>query len=516
MSGQHTRLQWLLRARLTANGLNTQSDYTARLTYAALQALLAADGQYASGVVDGLLVTVQAGSLNTQVGGGLAVLYDGALGLPDGSHRWIEVQHTAPITATHDAGGVLPRWDLVEIAPGQVDGPPEILDFYDPSLGVAVPLAASPVKVCSPTVTITKGTPSASPKFPNGNPSRIPLAYVYVPAGAVTLSEFNVCYCRPIRKPRVAALTPTTIDLPHRWQVRGGGLQVAVAGLQARLVNEMSGFFPGSSTPFNLGLNQVCQLSVTNYDGGGLPASSRQVYAYAIPWPFPPGSDATLAPREFYLRNPAVMTPGGYAVGQQGCMVVWSSTPPVVSNQGPGNAGGVASFNHPNVGAFTVPYESMVYIGSAFFDQPLGRFILQRSYGSIVGAERKSGAAFDSLIPIAAPTALSVAANTAFDPVYRIPSHIRHVRMASWYQIGGGSWVYVRYADQFEPSGGFQPKLAYHEVRDAAAPSGNLNDDRWLHLTDAQEVVVTLADAGLFGNLVAYVYEYKDPIIDMR
>jgi hypothetical protein len=516
VSGQHSRYQFLLRQRLTANGLNAQADYTARLSYAALQALVAADGQHASGVLDGLLCTVQAGTLNVAVGGGLALLYDAGLGLPDATHRWIEVPHSAPITVTLDPGDVLARWDLIEIEPQQIDGPPEVLDFYDPSLGAAVPFAAAPVKVCSPLVTVTKGTPSASAQFPAGTAGRIPLAYVYVPAGAVALAEIDIAYCRPIRKPRAFTLTPTTIDLPHRWQIEGGGLQVSVAGLEARLVNEMSGHFPGASTPFSLTKNQVCRLSVTNHDGGGLPGSSSQVYAYAIPWPFPAGSDPTLAPREFYLRNPSRLTSGGYAVGQTGCMIVWSAIAPEVTMQGAASAGGNGSFNHPNIGVFTVPYEDMVYVGSAFFDQPTSQFILQRGYNDIIGAERKSGAAFDTLLPIAAPVALPINVNTAFDPEYALPAHVRHVRMVSWYQVGGGSWIYVAYSDQFETAGGNQPSFIYHEERNAAAPSTNIGDDRWLHLTDSQEIVITEADAGVFGNCVAYVYEYKDPVIAMR
>lgn len=516
MSGQHTRYQFLLRQRLTANGLNSMADYTARLTYAALEALLSADGQVASGVVDGLLCTVQVGTLNVSIGGGLAVLYDTLLGLPDARHHWIEVQHTTPLTKTLDPGDPSPRWDLIEIAPNQVDGPPEILDFYDPQLGVAVPLAASPTKTCAPIVTVTKGTPAASPKFPAGNNGRIPLAYIYVPAGAVALSEFDIVYCRPIRKPRTSAFTPTTIDVGHHWQVKGGGLQVVAGGQTGRIVNEMTGFFPGSSTPFLLSTNQACTLSVNNYDGGGLPVSSIPVYAYAVPWPFPAGSDPTLAPREFYCRNPALFASGGLAVGQQGCMIVWTSAPPVVTNQGPANAGGLAAFNHPNVGPFTVAYEDMVYVGSAFYDQALGIFVFQRSYGAIVGPTRKPGVAIDALLPIAAPVALPINVNAPAEPTYQLPAHIRHFRMLSRYDVGLLGWIYVEYQDPFETAGGAYPAPIYHEEVSPNAPIGNISDDRWLHLTDNQELVVVLADANPFGPMRCYVYEYEDPIVAMR
>lgn len=517
MSGQHTRYQFLLRQRFTATALNTQADYTARLTYAALQALVAADGQYSSGVIDGLLPTIQAGTMNVVVGGGLGLMYDGVLSLPDATHRWIEIQHSAPITVTLDTGDVQPRWDLIEIAAAQVDGPPEVLDFFDPALGVAVPLAASPVKVCTPVVHVTKGTPSASPRFPaTGGTKRIPLAYVYVPAAAVSLNPLDIAYCRPIRKPRSFVMTPTTIDLPHRWQIKGGGLQVSIAGLQARVVNEMSGSFPGSSTPFALALNQVCQLSVNNYDGGGLPGTSRQVYAYAIKWPFPAGSEPTLAPREFYLRNPALMTAGGYAVGQQGCMVVWSSTAPSVSNQGPGNAGGSASFNHPNVGAFTVPYEEMVYVGSAMYDQPLNQLVLQRAWGSIVGSPRKTGADFEPDLPIAAPISYILNASLIGQPVMRLPAHVTRVRVVSRFNIGVNTWIYAQFADQFETGAGAKPVMIYDKRLDANALQSETGCDFWAHLDNTQAMSVKLADANLAGPCVLFVWEWQDPIIAMR
>ncbi|HMV75732.1 MAG TPA: hypothetical protein PKB00_14245, partial [Microthrixaceae bacterium] len=64
MAGDHNRYEFQLRQRLTSTGLNTQDALTARAIYEVMRRQVSADRGAVTGVVDGLLVTVQPGTLN--------------------------------------------------------------------------------------------------------------------------------------------------------------------------------------------------------------------------------------------------------------------------------------------------------------------------------------------------------------------------------------------------------------------------------------------------------------------
>lgn len=459
MSGEHDRYQFLLRQRLTSTALNAQSDYTARLAYMALQSMVGADAVQVGGVINGLLVTVQAGTMNVQIGEGLGLLYDPSFVLPDSRHRWLEVLPDAPLTAELDPGDGTPRWDSIELEATQVDGAPEVLDFYDPSLGVAVPLAASPVKKCVPTVIVRKGTPSASPKFPTGSGGRLPLAYVYVPAGAVALTETDVVYARPLRRPRPHELSPGTIDYYQNHAISGGGL-ITSAPLNAAIANDFYGFFERSAVPFYLPRGSAVGLSVNNFDGGGLPAADAVVYCYACPWPFPTGYDSTLCPREFAPRNAARFN--NVATLQRNCFFIWSEVEPIFGVKGTPNAGGNASINHPNLGAVSLPYEDMIYIGAAFFDQGANELVPQAVNGRWIIPSRKTYAAFHNDLPIAAPATYNLWERLNVGSEMTLPNTATRVDVVGNFGFGAPGAFFIRFNDAW--SGGAGNQTGEHRI----------------------------------------------------
>lgn len=517
MAGDHNRYEFQLRQRLTSTGLNTQDALTARAIYEVMRRQVSADRGAVTGVVDGLLVTVQPGTLNIQIGGGLATVYDAGAGLPDSKQRWIEVFDDSPITKTLDPGDLLARWDLVEIEPGTASGPGEILDFYDGNTGQFIPAVAAPNKVCAPVVTITKGTPSASPQFPGGTAGRIPLGYIYVPAGAIALVATDVLYCRPLIRPRTHELPLQPLgDLPT-LEIRGGGYASDAFSLTGSLAREMSGYFKNSTHKFYIPQNAALQLSVKNYDGGGLPGASQCVYFYAVPPSavYPTGYSAEMVERELYIHNNNRITPGGYAFNQRNCFVIASGTPPNNTNQGEPLLGPLA-INHPNFGVVLIDRELCVYVGSAFFDVALVQLVPQRIHGAMVGSGRKTGADFGPDLPIVAPTAYSVASNLAADPDYALPAHVQRVRVTFNANIGVNTWIYVQFADRLATFGGAKPVIIYDKLLDPNALESYTGCEFWASINALQQVVVLLADASLAGTCGLYVWEWEDPILERR
>lgn len=514
-----------LRQRITANALNEQVAWASRQVHELGRRMLAGNtGSPANvtGVVSGLEVSVQGGSMNTQIGGGLALYYDSTKAVPESRHRWIEVFDDAPITLTHDPGDASPRWDVIEIAPGSTSGLGQILDFFNPATGVFVPALSNPLKVCSPTATIRKGTPAASPKFPAGAAGCIPLAYVYVPAGAVTLGTTDVLFCRPLLRPPAGVVTPTVIVPGVVTQVeptiRGGGLGVpAAGGLSGELGLDLEGLLPDSHVRFQIPTGTALALSINNMDGAALPGTSRCVYFYLVPPSkvYPTGYDAFVGEREFYIRNQTRIASGGYAFEQRHGIVVVSDKAPRTSNRGQPATSSTFSINHPTFGAVSIDTDYSVYIGSAFYDVFLAQLVPQRVFGAHVGGPRKTGVKIDGDFPVVAPTLYSLGSSYVGDDDFALPAHVRRVRVIGAWDIDLGEWAVLNLTDQFETSGSNPPYPTWTFINSAGG-LGNTGIDTWVHLNTSQQVVVTLADYGAGGDAFLYAYEWVDPILAAR
>lgn len=350
------------RERFTSTKYNSQVAIHDRNLQEAMQAMLGADVD-ASGVIGGLVVSVQPASMDVLVGKGMGLLLDATKLPPDSQFRWIEVE--SPITATVAAADPAnPRWDVIEILPGVASTGSFARDIFDPALGTFSSVNVSIEERSNPTVQIRSGTPAASPAFPAGTAGAVPLAYILVPAAAVSLPTDGLVHCRPM------------IRSAHEWlgggthsaalQVRGGGLDTDAATLAT--VSEMRGVFPGSRIGFLFkGDITYDTVNSRNIDAADPPTVGNLFYAYLVAAPYPTGYDASIAVREFI--------PGGAAAyaefvsvntSSNGAIIVFSARAPVDTNDPQGASAGNGTIAEPAFGgAVTSDRTSWVYIGGA-------------------------------------------------------------------------------------------------------------------------------------------------------
>jgi hypothetical protein len=516
-----THYDFQLRQRLTSTALNVQTAWASRLAPEVLRALVAADAATVSGVLDGLLVTTQAGTLNIQIGGGLALLYDATQAAPASKHRWIEVAPGSPITATHDAGDVgNPRWDVVEIAPGNVDGAGEVLDFYNPNTGAFVPAVSAPLKVCTPTVTIRKGTAAANPTFPAGLAGRIPLAYVYVPTGAASILSTDILYCRPKVRPMTEEVGPgaysATDGIGRTQRVQGGGLTVAAAGTSGTITNTLSGYFSRSGQRFIVPAGTGVRLSANNCDGG-LPVANATLYFYAVPPSavYPTGYGVEMAEREFIIPTASRIATGGYASGQYHCFVVASTKQPDVTQRGNPLTTSTFEITHPTIGTISIDTDKAVYIGCAYYNFAALQILAQVTDGPRVSTTRKTGYVFlEGALPIV-NFVTSLANESTGEPDYALPAHVRRVLLTSLFALDIQGSFYFRWKDiHSDVVPGTKHRTGY---RPAAMAEGSQGVAEWITLDASQTFTVVMLDVnGPDGSQYLGVSEFEDSILALR
>lgn len=522
MTAAHTRRLKITRQRLTTDDENAAKAYQDKLTIDLVRAVCGDEGDK-SGIIRGCGVSVVGATMNVSVQTGLGLYYDSASGEPDSVYVVIEVR--TPITITLDAADAQPRWDLIEIQPASVDGTPESIDFWDPTIGAFVTAPASPLKIASPSVQFVKGTASASPKYPTPTNGWIPLAYVYVPGGAVALLQDNVLHCRPILRPNPDILDPKPYVLPYKQSktVSGGGLYATGGTLFPVLVNQLEGFFELAHTKFMMPFATQLGIEFGIFDGGGLPAVNTILYFYAIPAPLPPPptDPNNLAPREFYTPNFANVNNGGggYKNGMQGCIYVYSLQPPNVDQQGAPSTGGVANFiGHPTFGNFSSSRSTWVYIGSCMYDHGTVEVVQQEIKGDRIAPIRKCGKSLTALLPIAVATPITVTTEVVGEASMTLPQHAFDLLMRGGH-VGGGPAT--------------ESKIAFYDAHGNAVLAGSsrrimqLYEGGTLAITaSSAEAVVTpdssgqiqvdYADTSGIGDVILRVESYRDAILALR
>jgi len=517
----YTHLEAQLLQRLTSSHVNTQAAWLGRLSAESLRRLVVQDGAFASGVIDGLLVTVQAGTMNIQVGGGLALYYDSTVSLPDSAHRWIEVQDSAPITVTVEAAdGALPRWDVVEIAPGIADGPGAVLDFYNEATGQFVAAPAAPLKVCTPTVVIRKGTPNAKPKFPDGIDGVIPLAYIYVPAAAIVVLAADVLYRRPILKPLVEDIGPGAYDASSTTGrsplVHGGNLALAAAGTTATIHRQFSGHFSRSAQRFLMPAGTTVELSANNCDDG-LPVADGTIYFYAVPPSavLPTGYSAYMAESEFVIQTATRIASGGYAAGQSHCIVVASLTAPGITQRGVPNPAVTFDITHPTFGVKSISSNKGVYIGCGFYTFLFGTLLAQVADGPRLSTTRKTGLlALEASLPLI-NTVVSLANEVSGEPNYALPAHVRRVCLTTVFQLDATGSFYFRWKDvHADVFPGTKHRMG---SRPAAMSATGQGVTEWITLDDSQTFTTVLLDVDQpNGSQYFGVSEFEDSVLALR
>ena len=525
--GKQTHYEFQPRQRLTTDGLNEQDAWTARMTSELKRRWAQSDRVNVSGVVSGLQVNVVVNTMNVLVSGGLAVKYNTLATSPDSQHDWIEIGDGSPVALTLDAGGANPRWDVIEIAANVVDGDADVLDVYDPSIGAAVGTLLAPLKVCTPLVTIRKGTENANPKLPAGLAGVLPLAYVYVAAGAVVLNANRVMACRPLLFSRrgIYRNEPVTdVAVAPYWEsinIVGGGLTVEADGLTGLNATAMQGTFPTGGLPFSIPGNTLIAINAAgNFVGGGLPAGNQNVYAYLAPPPYPTGYDADVVAREMFITD--YTTPGldGYvAPGARNCVVVFGSGDPGLSANGaPGGPHVTYSFVHSGIwGNHTQKRSDLIYIGTAFFAIAVPGMIEQHTDGSWVMTKQKCYIDFDGDLPIGAPTDYFVGAGPAGAPM-ALPGHVRHVKLQFVASLNAGGSLHIQTEDTWTGINGLlvsgAPSFNIHNTTAGTETIGHIVDAM---LTESATVKITEAirdGGGTTANIV--VRAYQDPVLEMR
>lgn len=338
------------RERLTSTDLNRSRDLAIRMTSQALASLAIPDVDV-SGVITGLLCSVNSVNRTVTVGRGIALVVDDSVTFPDSRYKWIEVQD--PITVNIPIGTGFERWDVIEIEPSSLTTISNIVDVWDPTIppsGSFTPQTVSKETISSPTITVRSGTDNSPspPFFPTGNAGRIPLAYLRVASGgAVSSGTDGLVRCRPLIRPR-GALDQLNAEAKPRdtnsstW-VQGGGVRVTTTDSTSISPLPCQGQFASAAVGFAVPVGAAGNMTTDNlWDGGatGKPGTDAAAYVYAVPPPYIETGYPTLAGREFLPGSDVYTDFATYwhnNLGQENCLIVLSQTPPqdVYVNGGP-------------------------------------------------------------------------------------------------------------------------------------------------------------------------------------
>lgn len=366
MSSHVRRLQANTRERILSTDFNNATALHHRALIEGLR-LLAQGDTAVYGVLAGLTVSTTGGVLTVNVAPGLALRLGAAATTYDANAQWVELrsQGTVDLTALVDGGN--PRWVVIEIAEASAVETSENRDVFDPATGTFTTSLLTKVTGSSPTLTARAGTAAATPVFPSGTAGVIPLAYVYLAAGAVSIDTTDIVHCRPMLRGDVGG----DQGAPQR-DVYGGGVAVGTAGLGVVLRNA-GGRFANHRVRWGISAldgTTAYTLAAAGMDGAALPGADDVIYFYACPPPYPSGYDANLAPREHRPGATARTRYQGMVAADVYNAVIVASTvePQVTTPQGNPTAGNFTMTCAPFAAAATIDRSTAVYLGAASWD----------------------------------------------------------------------------------------------------------------------------------------------------
>lgn len=370
MSSDIRRLLYNTRERLLSTDFNESTDHTHRAVIEQLNAVLNeafySAGVERSGVIAGMEVSVVPASLTVSVGAGLALKRGTAPTTRDSDMEWIELRTAQTVNLAAHVDGANPRWVAIEIAANDAVETSAFRDQFNPATGTFSSVAVDKVRGSSPTLSVRAGTAAPAPVFPAGGAGTIPLAYVYIPAAAATLTAGDTVGCRPL-------LTARTREGTH---FNGGGVNCDNGG---STVSPHAFAVKPSGAPFTMRLNLggSIDLDVAGdpmwETGDSYPATTQPIYLYAAIPPYPAGYDSDISIREFQPGSnivPGSRIPSVTTSGMSNCIVVASNDPPLV---GTGSFDGTSTISGLNDatwggGASIAAY----YIGSVSFFAGIG------------------------------------------------------------------------------------------------------------------------------------------------
>lgn len=393
------------RERALSTDQNRQAILTRRAIAEAMAALATGTQRQSGCFGASFVVAPQAGTMKCSITPGLALLYDSTAVFPYSTMAWLESSVLREVTL--DAGDVNPRYDVVEMRAGSATTLTQPRDEFNPLTGSFSVVNMAKEVASTPEFQVRKGTPAVLPSIPAGTSGWMPLAYVLVPSGALSLLVNNVVHCRPIldAQPGRGWTDPTLTR--YASNIKGGGLAVAGAPTNAITVSTTTtGRFAGHHHDFRIEPGAEAGFGSLVWDGGGAPAVSGAMYFYAIPAPYPAGYDASMASREFWTPDATVVYGAGSGFGdaalQEGCIIIASFTPPVLTHESGHPAAGFGSINHSffSSAPSLLNRSTWVYLGSASYNASVLYCEFQSCTGSTVATYPSPSFDLSAVLPI--------------------------------------------------------------------------------------------------------------------
>jgi len=511
------RTQWNTRERALSTDLNRAMQLVERGVLEGLSALVSGSVKKSGCFGNSFLVTPVAGTMDSSITAGLAFMINAANVYPSSTVDWIESRVLRSVT--HDAADAQTRYDAVEMRAGYEVSSSQPRDQFNPVTGTFTVVNMAKELASLPEFRITKGTPAASPQLPAGSAGWMPLAYVRVVGGAATLSATDVIYCRPLldTEPGATGWAGASADV-FSDEVTGGNLSCAGGTLTGAVVNTMTGRFAGFHHRFRVAVASTCTLGSLVYDGGGLPGASGHVYFYAIPAPYPSGYDTSMAGREFWTPDEAVVysAAGGFADpdSQSGCIIIASSEFPGTSKSGAPPAG-TALFSHSLFGpglTTTSNRKYWMYIGSAWYDSVGGTLLLQSANGPRISHSRKTGSTYT--VPVV-DEVVSFANEVVGDPDFSLPPAVTRVHVVSNASLTiNTGFVYIKYEDADPATGTTYKKFLATRVTSTDALAGI---SEWMTVGFAKTIIVRESTGDILLDTVTFhAIAWEDPVIALR
>jgi hypothetical protein len=387
MSNDARRIIYNTRERAESDDLNNTTDLLVRQDINNLAFTSAPDAFTALnlyGVVAGLVVGSTGLSLTVVVDIGLAVKYDApAADVYDSKYRLIEVTTPITVDVSSYVNGVNPRWIVIEVEPGSAVEAMSLRDIYNPTTSMFVPQSVPKVRKSEPVVSVTAGLAAATPVMPAGTAGKIPLAYIYLGAGALAVNPDTIVGCRPLLTARLGEAAAN---------LTGGGFEVATDGVSVVTASSSMQFRP-ALFPATVSLDHTVvsiDLAAVGSDAWGFgmlyPVTTAPIYMFLMAAPYPAGYDTNLAGREFVPADQvavAAVIPS-YTAGVTGGLLVASSDPPDNLDAAIGTHVGIAVFgvNDPTwnggPGVSALLQGRVAYVGAVSFQIGLGGLVAQR------------------------------------------------------------------------------------------------------------------------------------------
>ena len=378
MTSDRRYLQWNTRERLLSGDLNDatallHAEMTKDIT-ASAASRLAADLVGSSFVLSGGQVVANGVNAQVTISPVRAYKFVGPQPSPyDAQHRLVYRDTPLAIDLLSLVDGANPRWVAIEVAPGSTAELTAVRDIFQPGSSTFLPATVTKIQKPDPTFSTNAGVASANPVLPDGTSGTIPLAYVYLPAGATSVGNDDVYMCRPLVPANalggidlVQSVGATTNTMTGVGTVSGGNIPGRAYGVT-------------NGRPWRAGpIFDVTDPQIYRAGEALTPADDSPIYLYALQPPFPVGYDNDINAEWREFRQVSDGSSQKFAIDGRftNCVVALSTEDP---NDFP--LTGAQSLSDPTWGSGTSDASTWQYIGAVSWSAANTRLIPQRGAG---------------------------------------------------------------------------------------------------------------------------------------